>query len=293
MSQWRTQRLHWAQILICVITIFCVYAPVFGQSYLRLFGTNLFDFSPVVSATGGAPYRFQGKVSYVYPQSIRVTRVIGTEFVYVQPSSQEILNSSPGEMLQQLYAAKVAQRGTSLGEIMSMSPEVRQNFQPVEKTADFYLLNYPFTVGVGSSIDCLALPTASKGFWDYGKPFSGDISEFKIIYRVRSTGIVAEHKYSPEEKKAMKQAADAKAVTWLLSQATNGSSSAECSLGLHYLNGQGVETNKALAIEWLKKAADQGNIEASNRLEQLATIQTNLSISVKSPQRTDLYETNH
>ena len=283
MNLWRTQKLHWAQIMICVIIIFCVYAPVFGQSYLRLFGTNLFDFSPVVSATGGAPYRFQGKVSYIYPQSIRVTRAIGTEFVYVQPSSQELLNLSPGEMLQQLYAAQVAQRGTSLGEIMSLSPEVRQNFKSVERTADFYLLNYPFATRVGSSIDCLALPTATKGFWDYGKPFSGDISQFKIVYRVRPTGIVAENRYSPEEKQAMKQAADAKTVTWLLAQATNGSSSAEYSLGLRYLNGQGVETNKALAIEWLRKAAAQGNTEASNRLEKLATVQTNLSTSVKSP----------
>ena len=81
----------------------------------------------------------------------------------------------------------------------------------------------------------------------------------------------------------MKQAADAKTVTWLLAQATNGSSSAEYSLGLRYLNGQGVETNKALAIEWLRKAAAQGNTEASNRLEKLATVQTNLSTSVKSP----------
>jgi TPR repeat protein len=250
---------------------------------LRLFGTNLFDFSPVVSATGGAPYRFQGKVSYIYPESIRVTRLIGTEIVYTQPTLQEIVNSPPGDMVKRLYAAGVAQHGASLGQIMSMSPDVRQNFQAVEKTSEFYLLNYPFAIQVGSSIDCLALPTTTKGFWDYGKPFSGDTSEFKIIYRVRPTGIVAEKQYSPEEKLALKQAADAKTIAWLLSQATNGIASAECSLGLRYLNGQGVETNKTLAIEWLKKAAEHGDTVASNRLDQLATIQTNFSASVKSP----------
>lgn len=282
MFQCQTYKFRWAQILVCALIFFCAASIVIGQSDWRLIGTNLCDFSPLVSATGDVPYRFQGKVSHIYPESIRVTRVVGVGFAYVQPSWETIQNASPGDMLNQLSAAHFAERGVDIGDIMAMSPEVRQNLQPVKKTADFYLLNYPFEVHVGSSIDCFALPTATKGFWDYGQPFSGDISQFKIIYHVRPTGIVAEHLYSPKEKKAMKQATDAKVVTWLLSQATNGDSSAQCSLGLHYLNGQGVETNKALAVEWLKKAADQGDTEASNKLEQLTTIQTNLSVSVKS-----------
>ncbi len=272
-----------AQFLILSVCHFTALS-VSAQSYLRLFGTNLVDFSPLASSPSHVPYHLQGKVSHVYTESIRVTCAVGVEFVYVQPSSQEILNASPGDMLHQLYAAQVANRGTSIGEIMSMSPEVRQNFQPVEKTADFYLLNYPFATRVGSSIDCFALPTPTNGFWDYGKPFSGALSKFKVIYRVRPTGIIAERQYSSEERKAMKQAVDAKAVAWLFSQATNGSASAQCSLGLHYLNGQGVETNTALAIEWLKRAADQGDIEASNKLVKLSAVQTNSEPkSVQSP----------
>ena len=59
------------------------------------------------------------------------------------------------------------------------------------------------------------------------------------------------------------------AVRWLLPQATNGDASAQCSLGLHYLNGQGCATNREQAIFWLQKAAGQGNIEASNKLATL------------------------
>lgn len=59
------------------------------------------------------------------------------------------------------------------------------------------------------------------------------------------------------------------AVKWLQPQATNGDASAQCSLGIHYLNGQGCETNRELAIYWLKKAADQGSTEASNKLVTL------------------------
>ena len=63
--------------------------------------------------------------------------------------------------------------------------------------------------------------------------------------------------------------AQERAVKWLQSQATNGDAGAECSLGEHYLNGQGCDTNRQQGIYWLQKAADQGDIEASNCLANL------------------------
>jgi TPR repeat protein len=54
-----------------------------------------------------------------------------------------------------------------------------------------------------------------------------------------------------------------------MTQATNGIASAQCSLGLHYLSGQGCETNMELATEWLQKAAEQVSLEASNKLAEL------------------------
>ncbi|MDR3412085.1 MAG: hypothetical protein P4L87_14275 [Formivibrio sp.] len=59
------------------------------------------------------------------------------------------------------------------------------------------------------------------------------------------------------------------AVLWLQPQATNGSANAQGSLGWHYLNGLGCETNRELGIYWLKKATAQGDIEASNHLARL------------------------
>jgi hypothetical protein len=58
-------------------------------------------------------------------------------------------------------------------------------------------------------------------------------------------------------------------VRWLQSQATNGDAYAQCSLGEHYLIGQGCETNREQAILWLQKSAAQGYIEASNKLASL------------------------
>ena len=70
-------------------------------------------------------------------------------------------------------------------------------------------------------------------------------------------------------EKAKIYAAQAKAIVWLQSQATNGSASAQCSLGLHYLNGQGCETNKELAVYWLTQAAERGDAEARDKLINL------------------------
>jgi len=70
-----------------------------------------------------------------------------------------------------------------------------------------------------------------------------------------------------EKKKA--DQGQVNAVHWLQTQATNGSASAQCSLGIHYLNGQGCETNREQAIYWLKKAAEQGDTEASQKLAGL------------------------
>lgn len=59
------------------------------------------------------------------------------------------------------------------------------------------------------------------------------------------------------------------AVHWLQSQATNGDASAQCDLGKHYLSGIGCETNRSQGIFWLTQAANQGDLEASNKLVNL------------------------
>ena len=78
---------------------------------------------------------------------------------------------------------------------------------------------------------------------------------------------------TPAEQAALtkkKTAQDIKTFNWIYSQATNGSVSAQSSLGEHYLNGIGTETNRAAAIEWLQKAAVQGDAHASNVLAKIS-----------------------
>jgi hypothetical protein len=90
---------------------------------------------------------------------------------------------------------------------------------------------------------------------------------------------------SPEEQRAAEKKRaeqEKKTVQWLFNQATNGSASAESSLGLRYLHGQGVPRDEASGLQWLQKAAAHGDAEARAKLEQLAAARTNSEASAIS-----------
>ena len=72
-----------------------------------------------------------------------------------------------------------------------------------------------------------------------------------------------------EDQRQKSFLAQSNTVLHLQTLATNGEAWAQCSLGKHYLNGQGCETNRALAVKWLTTAAGNGSMEASNALETL------------------------
>jgi hypothetical protein len=253
-------------ILFFTVFYCCFDAQALDQSYLRQVGTNLYDFSPLVLAPNQESYRVVGQVTKIFPQSIQVTRhikqVVGITFQYRGPSAGKLSRATTSDMLKMLYASSVASGGEmSLGKYLSMGPEERQNFIPVqkveEKTEIFYLLNYPSDVVLGSQIDCFAVPTSSRGFWDFGKPFSGDVSQFKTVYHISSAGFTTEHHYSPEEKKTMKAAIDAKVIAFQEQQASNGMAYSQFDLGIRYFKGNGVESNKSTALQWIRKSAEQ------------------------------------
>jgi TPR repeat protein len=106
--------------------------------------------------------------------------------------------------------------------------------------------------------------------WDCGTvPTPEQLEQLKDEEAKKQVLIEKQKAEAQKTAQAKVYATQAKAIIWLQSQATNGSVSAQCSLGLHYLNGQGCETNKELAVYWLTQAANQGDFEASNTLAKL------------------------
>ena len=100
--------------------------------------------------------------------------------------------------------------------------------------------------------------------YDYGKP---PVPPPQTPEQIKAAQEAANSRAIANKKKA--EQGQVNAVRWLQPQATNGNASAQCRLGLHYLNGQGCETNREQAIYWLRKAADQGDAEASTVLTRL------------------------
>ena len=56
------------------------------------------------------------------------------------------------------------------------------------------------------------------------------------------------------------------AVKWYRKAAEQGDADAQCSLGMSYENGQGVEQSYPEAVKWYRKSAEQGLVEAQFRL---------------------------
>jgi hypothetical protein len=142
-----------------------------------------------------------------------------------------------------------------------------QNYPELEQLAVGQKLVFP-AEKIGAIRATLPDGTPSPGYvlelWDYyvqlppPQPTAEEIAAAKAK-KEQAAKAYAEKVYE----------AQAKAVLLLQSEATNGEAFAQCSLGEHYLNGIGCETNRTFAVYWLTQAANQGDIEASNKLAKL------------------------
>ncbi len=132
----------------------------------------------------------------------------------------------------------------------------------------YAVTNYPGNPTADTSVSVMAMRIGNYDmggmpieFYDCGTPYVPPPPTPEQIKAAQQAAKLA------AQREAQKQfLAQSNAVVWLQSQATNGDAVAQYSLGEHYLNGQGCQTNREQGIYWLQKAASQGNIEASNKL---------------------------
>jgi len=154
----------------------------------------------------------------------------------------------------------------------------------LEDEHEFFIANFPYQCAENEMIDARRNFTAKQaGVFTYTTVLGGSATLRKLDYgtpceipdeAIQKANAIAlrmklEKETAASEAAYKKKIADVKTFMWLQSLATNGSASAQCGLGLHYLNGQGCETNQELAAKWLKMAAGNGDIEASNTLQRL------------------------
>jgi TPR repeat protein len=96
----------------------------------------------------------------------------------------------------------------------------------------------------------------------------------QMVYDFGTDYQMPAHKMTPAELAAAsknKSQQDVKTFNWVYSQATNGSVSAMESLGELYMRGKGTDKDIPAGKEWLKRAANQGDVHASNILSRIST----------------------
>ena len=177
----------------------------------RLVGTNLYDFS---GAGPNSCYRVRGRISKVYPQSTEIStaHLYYQRYVFPAPAASALAMSilGPNDVLAMKAGDPQAiERGVTVARAINVLPHeapplvfitpdqysyldtaMKNNFRPVTVWATNYLLHYS-NPHLGKGVDCLAIPTKYRGFYDCGIPFEGDTNRFKIIFRVMPNRIVA------------------------------------------------------------------------------------------------------
>ena len=74
-----------------------------------------------------------------------------------------------------------------------------------------------------------------------------------------------------------------RALLFRMQQATNGMPTSQYRLGMNYVEGtEGVKTNMALGVYWLRKSAGQGQLEAKQAILDLGTNAVALELPEKN-----------
>ena len=144
----------------------------------------------------------------------------------------------------------------------------------------FALTNYLRTVEVGWQVNDWSAHVGSIEFrgealklYDCGvAPTAADI-EIEVQNLNRKAAEFARNKAERDAILTKKRIeTDSRLLFWQFQQASNGFASAQCSLGLRYLKGQGIPTNEVLGRYWLEKSARQNNLEAQAALTKLTNV---------------------
>jgi len=143
-----------------------------------------------------------------------------------------------------------------------------QSLPSFEQHPVYYALqHYSANPTAGTTIGVVALRIGNYDwngtpieFYDCGLPSSPPPQTPEQIAASKRQAVLEQERIMESQTNAFR---------WLLLKSTNGSASDQYDLALHYLNGQGCETNRQQAIFWLKESASQDGVEASNKLASL------------------------
>lgn len=147
---------------------------------------------------------------------------------------------------------------------------------------EFIVKNYPYQAAYGDTIASSKKFTAKdSGVFSFTNTVGGTTTIHQLDYgkpceippeivKQKTQEIKDRNEAIRLADKKKRDDSEQRAALFLINQATNGTASVQYSLGSRYLIGNGVETNKVLAIYWLTQSANQGDLAASNQLVKLS-----------------------
>ncbi|HEV2453026.1 MAG TPA: hypothetical protein VGY98_02115 [Verrucomicrobiae bacterium] len=138
---------------------------------------------------------------------------------------------------------------------------------------EFFVTNYPYRAAVGGIIpSATRLMAWVSGAYTYQTARGGPRTIRELDYGTPcgpNPVLLAAMQKQLQEAEALRREKEKRRIEILQKDAARGDSSAQYSLGVHYLHGLGCETNQVMGIFWLLKAQEQGNMEASNELQEI------------------------
>ena len=144
--------------------------------------------------------------------------------------------------------------------------------------ADYFVTNYPYKATTGGIIASAArLMAWCAGTCTYKTADGESQTICELDYGTPcgpNPDLLAARQRQFQQAQEERRKTELRRVEFLQRHAENGDSSAQYSLGFHYQHGIGCETNEAMAIFWLMKAAKQGNMSASNDLQEIESMPT-------------------
>lgn len=246
---------------------------------MRVIGTNVFDFSPVIRAwlqsedPRAKRYLVLGTVKEVISGTAHVVREY-TSYQFCPPPGF-VNYATSRDLLRLAGASSLASKGEmSAGQLLAMDPSMRMMFEPVEVQAHYYLTNYPQALSlVGKPITVFAWPVRSKSGksseFDFGRPYNPKTAESARLIKVSPDDLTSSSLPSQKERTEQIATRDAALMAWQQRKADEGYDFAQVEIALRYLRGEGVVKDTNAALRWLEAAKTNGNAKAVLLLDSL------------------------
>jgi len=241
----------------------------------RVFGTNVYDFTPVAQALRlGNPvastYLLSGRVISASEGVAQIEQHVGMRCVF---TGSEAIPMADTKRLLELMAADRMVRDSggniSLGNWFALSPSIRRwiSREPITRLAT--LTNAPKGLAPGHAVTLFAAPmriTTGAALYDFGHPFRGNIQletnrYFVLADRVQRTA-------APVHSTKAASTNAQEVLRWRRERASAGSPVAQYELGKRLITGEEFEQNLEEGEMWLRKASSNGSREAARLLKE-------------------------